>query len=58
MATEPQAGTTNDDQPFEPGEIIEFAGDRYEVAENFGASGTVRSYPDGGDGDGKGQGPA
>lgn len=47
MASE--AGTTNAEQPFEPGEIITYAGDRYVVAANYGSSGTVREHPGGGD---------
>lgn len=39
-------GTTNDDSPFLPGEVIEFAGERYDVVENHGDSGLV-SYFDG-----------
>ena len=33
---------TNDDKPFESGELIEFCGDRYEVVANYGSSGKVK----------------
>jgi hypothetical protein len=39
--------STNDDKPFSPGEIIVYAGERYEVVENWGRGGTVREYPGG-----------
>lgn len=38
-------GTTNDEKPFEIGELITFAGETYEVTENNGNSGYVR-YPE------------
>lgn len=38
---------TNDEKPFEPGELIAFSGDRYEVLENRGDSGTVMPQGDG-----------
>ena len=41
-------GSTNDNKPFEPGEIIKFFDDRYEVLENHGTSGTVKALNDGG----------
>jgi len=37
-------GTTNDDKPFEKGEIIEFCGEHLEIVDNFGSSGNVK-YP-------------
>ena len=40
--------STNDDKPFEKGEIIQFSGDRYEVLENYGRSGRVKALSDGG----------
>lgn len=36
------------DEAFEPGEIVMFAGEPYEVVENFGDSGTVKALSDGG----------
>lgn len=33
---------TNTDRPFEPGDIIDFCGDQYEVVANYGNSGKVR----------------
>lgn len=33
---------TNNDKPFEPGEVIEYCDEHYEVLENFGDSGTVK----------------
>lgn len=41
------ANPTNDDFPFRPGEIIEYAGDRFTVIENRGDRGKVQEYPDG-----------
>lgn len=36
--------TTNDQRPFIPGDVIEYAGDLFEVLENHGYSGTVKEY--------------
>jgi hypothetical protein len=36
--------TTNDQRPFITGDIIEWAGDFFEVLENLGDSGIVREY--------------
>lgn len=36
-------GNTNDDAPFQPGEIVEFCDDRYEVIANHGRSGRVQT---------------
>lgn len=41
------AGTTNEDRPFEQGEVIEFCGDWFVVNKNHGNSGEVTEY-DGG----------
>lgn len=38
--------STNDDKPFEQGEMILFAGDPYYVHENFGDSGSVKEHPE------------
>lgn len=40
-----EPGTTNDDKPFEPGEIIEWDGDLYEVLRNLGEAGEVTDFP-------------
>lgn len=37
-------GRTNDEAPFRENDIIEFAGDMYVVAKNFGRSGSVREF--------------
>lgn len=34
-------GTTNVDRRFEPGEVVQFAGEDYVVERNFGACGAV-----------------
>ena len=39
-------GTTNDEKPFLPGEVIEFSGERYDVVENHGDSGLVSYFDD------------
>lgn len=36
--------STNEDKPFEKGELIEFCGERLVVVDNFGSSGNVK-YP-------------
>lgn len=33
-------------KPFEPGEVIEFVGDRYTVVQNFGSTGLVTDGAD------------
>jgi len=37
-----ELGTTNDDKPFEAGEMIEFEAEEYEVICNFGDKGNVK----------------
>jgi phage FluMu protein Com len=39
---------TNDTAPFETGDIISYAGAKYEVIKNYGSSGTVKALDDGG----------
>lgn len=36
-----QPGTTNADAPFQPGEVVEFCGERYTVVSNRGDGGMV-----------------
>ena len=38
--------STNDDKPFEPGEIITFSDEDYVVIKNFGDSGIVKYFGD------------
>lgn len=38
--------STNKDKPFEKGEEIEYAGDHFEVVENYGDSGRVKYLND------------
>lgn len=35
-------GSTNKQHPFEPGEIIIYCDEEYEVIDNYGTSGTVK----------------
>lgn len=35
------------DEPFKPGEVIDFCGTTFEVIENHGDKGTVKELPDG-----------
>ena len=38
--------STNNDRPFEKGELIEYADVHYEVVENFGDTGIVKYHND------------
>lgn len=40
-----QPGTTNADAPFQPGEVVEFCGERFLVRTNYGDSGSCRPWP-------------
>ena len=37
----------DDEKPFEPGDLIQYAGDKFTVLENRGDRGKVQEYPDG-----------
>ncbi|MFO1413661.1 MAG: hypothetical protein U1F10_07065 [Burkholderiales bacterium] len=40
-------GTTNEDRRFEPGEVVQFAGEDYVVERNFGPCGAVAALAHG-----------
>lgn len=40
------AASTNDDKPFEPGEVISFSDEDYVVVKNYGDSGMVKYFGD------------
>ncbi len=47
MTTQQIAGTTNAERAFEPGDIILWANEEFEVLDNEGHGGNVRSLEDG-----------